>query len=267
MQPISRLSGRGEASLRTAVLRNDDLPWQDFDSDTYWRHNYSALRSEDREILQMLGDFFCEHFSSGRRRRPGHGVDIGCGTNLYPALAMVPWVDRLSLLDYSDHNVGWVRAQLEESDGAWGWEPFWEVLSGLPPYAAVADPRRALARTCRNGVSRHNIFNLPRRTWQLGTMFFVAESMTADPEEFAHATDCFLNALERGAPFAAAFMSGSAGYEVGDLGFPAVSLDCQGVHDLLRPRVRSLWTRHVGLADCPLRPGYDGMVLALGTVK
>ncbi|CAM5649016.1 hypothetical protein SANTM175S_10556 [Streptomyces antimycoticus] len=42
--------------------------------------------------------------------------------------------------------------------------------------------------------------------WDLGTMFFVAESITTSLDEFRRGVGCFMSALNPGAPFAAAFM-------------------------------------------------------------
>ena len=55
-------------------------------------------------------------------------------------------------------------------------------------------------------------------------MFFVAESITEDPEEFRAAVASFVSALKPGAPFATAFMAGSHGYPVADTCFPALPI-------------------------------------------
>ena len=59
-----------------------------------------------------------------------------------------------------------------------------------------------------------SIFDLPPRTWDLGSMFFVADGMTTDEAEFEPAVRSFLAALVPGSPFLMAFMEGSTGYDV-----------------------------------------------------
>jgi hypothetical protein len=68
------------------------------------------------------------------------------------------------------------------------------------------------------------VFELPASQWDLGTMFFVAESITEAPEEFRAAVAGFIGALRPGAPFAAAFMAGSDGYPVAGTYFPALPI-------------------------------------------
>src|SRR2546430_17725893 len=73
-------------------------------------------------------------------------------------------------------------------------------------------------------IEQASIYELPVAMWDVGTMFFVAESITGIRAEFELATKRFLQSLKPGAPFAAAFMRNSAGYEVGDVRFPAVAV-------------------------------------------
>jgi hypothetical protein len=95
-------------------------------------------------------------------------------------------------------------------------------------------------------------------------MFFVAESITKKPEEFRAAIGHFVRALTPGAPFAAAFMAGSDGYEVAETVFPAVPITPDDVMGHLtalgvdNPRVELLKTTH------RVRDGYAGMIVATG---
>jgi len=246
-------------------VSNAQARWDDFDPVAYWRHNYASLRDDDRLILTTTGDHFCRHFGAAAATGPRRGLDVGSGANLYPALAMLPWSRDLSLLDHSARNVRWLRDDLMDAADPWRWSPHWTALSHLPPYARLPEPRRALARACE--VRCTSIFDLPRRAWQLGTMFFVAESITNDPQEFIRATASFLLALQHGAPFAAAFMTHSRGYQVGGVDFPAVRLDCDQIGHALREHADSLSVQHVLPGGPVLRSGYSGMALALGTVR
>lgn len=110
------------------------------------------------------------------------------------------------------------------------------------------------------------MFDLPRHRWQLGTMFFVAESLTEDPAEFERALHAFVDSLTPGAPFATAFMSRSVGYPVAERDFPAVSIDEEMVQTLLGPLTKELKLSFFP-GDPKLRDGYDGMILALGRTR
>ena len=108
------------------------------------------------------------------------------------------------------------------------------------------------------------MFDLPEARWDLGTMFFVAESITEDPAEFRAAVAHFVGALKPGAPFAAAFMAGSDGYPVAGTDFPALPITPDDVKRHLtelgvrEPSVELLETKH------RVRDGYAGMIVATG---
>ena len=156
------------------VLHNADVEWNRFSSDDYWQQNYRELQAEGQEINRLVLRFFIAAFRD--RPRAGGGFDAGSGTNLYPALLMLPWTDRILLTDLSASNVRWLRHQLE------------------PGYA---------------GIERRSVFSLQKPRQDLGTTFFVAEDITDDPGEFRAVLARFTGALKPGSPFATAFMSGS----------------------------------------------------------
>jgi NNMT/PNMT/TEMT family len=252
------------------VLHNADVPWNTFSPQDYWQRNYRKLQAEDQEIIRRVSRFFIAAF---RDRPPARrGIDVGSGTNLYPALLMLPWTDQILLTDFSESNVGWLRQQLADEDAVWTWRPFWHELRGADRYNEIADPRKYLQEACHDkpgyaGIEQLSVFRLPKARWDLGTMFFVAESITEDPVEFRAALARFVGALKPGAPFATAFMAGSHGYPVAGTDFPALPIapdDVQqhftdlGVREL---NVELLLTEH------RVRHGYTGMIVATGVVR
>jgi hypothetical protein len=246
---------------------NADYPWDEFDSAEYFSHNYRALRHDDRQILEAIRDFFskADRSASAARDasddRPVVGLDLGSGTNLYPALAMLPFCAELTLWEFSARNVEWLRREIRSY--APSWDMFWERLALAPAYHDTADPRAVLTERAR--VRQGSVFDLPTAAWDMGTMFFVAESCTTNPAEFTAATRRFVDALRPGAPFAAAFMENSTGYDVGDRRFPAVSVTQETVRQTLEEVSGSLDVQHVDSGNNPLRDGYSGMILVLGT--
>jgi hypothetical protein len=253
------------------VLDNADAPWNMFSSDEYWRRNYAEIHPEDLEIISLVRPFLISAFADRPRAR--RAIDVGAGTNLYPALLMLPWTERILLADYSVSNVRWLREKIEEpadsAVGRWRWDGFWQEMAEAEGYRDVGDPSDRLRAACASepgcaGVERFSIFDLPEAHWDLGTMFFVAESITQKPKEFLAAVEHFLGALTPDAPFAAAFMAGSGGYEVAGTDFPAVPITKEDVEKHLielgvrEPTVQTLTTKPA------VRDGYTGMIVATG---
>lgn len=242
---------------------NADAPWDAFDPQAYVSHNYKRVIHEDAEIISIVRAHFSDHFR-GRQDRPYRGIDVGAGANLYPAFSMLPWCEEITLLDRADRNVEYLEKQRRSYDESW--DAFWHLLCQDEGYATLpGDPRDRFAQVV--GVEQGDLFALGGRRdhWSLGTMFFVAESLSTSHEEFRQAVECFMLSLTPGAPFAAAFMEGSEGYYVGDTHFPACKLG--------EPEIRSAVKRHaaeegfriskVGKPHA-VRHGYTSMIVACG---
>jgi len=197
---------------------------------------------------------------------------VGAGPNLYPAFTMLPWCDRITLFERSARNVAYLRSQRAGYDG--NWDQFWNVLCQGDEYGKEyarlgEDARPRFKESVR--VKSGNLFDLGVEgpdgrveRWDMGTMFFVAESITTSLEEFRHGVRCFMNALEPGAPFAAAFMEHSLGYAVGKHAFPARDVGAQEVRKLLQEYYADVEPVHIGEPGGLLRDGYTGMILACG---
>jgi hypothetical protein len=141
--------------------------------------------------------------------------------------------------------------------------PYWELVADLPGYRTVGDPRRELADAYE--IRRQSIFDLPERTWDLGTMFFVADGMTTVQAEFEAGVRTFLAALLPGSPFLMAFMEGSRGYEVDGKPFPSVEITPRSLAALLADLpVTGASVLRTDNSVRPLRPGYDAMLLVTG---
>jgi hypothetical protein len=265
--PSARYRG---VDLDLPPRHNEDVAWEEFAPIAYWEHNYRFLRKDDAAILKQVGLFFAQHFWSagGPYCR---GLDVGSGANLYPALTMLPWCHSITLTDVSPANVAWLRENVTAGafDRAepWGWQPFWNELARFVGYRRLDDPAARLAAVQQ--VRECSVLDLPLGDgrYDVGTMFFVAESITSYETEYEDATMRFLDALLPGAPFAAAFMDSSHGYVVDDRPYPAVhAVNAVRVEQTLiglgaRARVMKI---DVPASD-PLRDGYDGMIVAVGT--
>ena len=250
--------------LTTIGAGNNDAPWDFFDSKEYFEHNYGHLRDDDRQIIKIVTDFFVHCFDrTVPQKQLASAIDVGSGTNLYPALAMLPFSSSVTLYEHSYTNRQWLSDQLGKPKPSWKRE-FWPVIAGARgPYQKINDPLDLLA-SCAE-VTKGNIFELRPNQYNLGTMFFVAESITTRVDEFRRATLQFVNSLKPGAPYAAAFMCRSQGYFVGSTFFPACSISVDDVRSCLAPvaRIRDIET----VESHGLRDGYEGMIVATGWKK
>lgn len=240
---------------------NADARWDDFNPALYVEKNYSRVLSVDETIMSLVRTHFGDHF----RELPGqsvHGIDVGAGANLYPALSMLPWCDRITLLDRSKANLEYLRQQIAGHDGVW--ESFWRKLCLDGAYAAMpGGPWARLTEVAR--VEQGDILQPGDRRgrWRTGTMFFVAESFSTSIDEFHRAVKNFLEMLTPGAPFAAAFMEHSHGYWVGDTWFPACNVGQADISASIKRTTASVRTYRIGEPG-EVRPGYTSIILACG---
>ncbi|MFH0518301.1 SCO2525 family SAM-dependent methyltransferase [Streptomyces sp. M41] len=243
-------------------VRNADVPWDAaFDSIAYLDHNYRDLQAEDAEILHIIRDHFGDHFRK-QGVGPVSGIDVGAGVNLYPALAMLPWCDEITLFERSSSNVEYLASQVDSYEE--NWDKFWAALCRKRAYGSLdMDPRERFRKVVR--VEQGDIFDLRRHEgrWSVGTMFFVAESMTTSRSEFALGVERFMRALAPGAPFAAAFMEHSTGYHAGEHFFPACDVGESEVRASLDAFAMDFKVQRLA-AKAEVRDGYSGMIVAHG---
>jgi hypothetical protein len=248
---------------REPGTRNDAAAWSNFDAHEYWKINYASVLPEDAEIIQCASKFLIE--ACGVRSPLKRAVDVGAGANLYPALLMLPWAEHIVFTEYASPNIHWLGENLADVSGEWRWQPFWDLVAGLPCYRAVEHPRRRLAAA--HEVRTLSIFDLPPRTWDLGSMFFVADGMTTDEAEFELAVRSFLSALMPGSPFIMAFMEGSEGYVVHGVRFPAVKVTPRSLDALLADLpVTGTSVLRTDNSIRRVRPGYEAMLLVTGFI-
>lgn len=267
-------------SKGSECLRNADADWQYFNPVAYWKRNYQDLLPIDRKILAKVSLYFAGLPPLRHQDREIQALDIGTGSNLYPALTMLPLADSITLADYARPNIDWLVTSLSDTDKPWPWQSFWAQVvkhaqqsDRVHDYARDRDVRQELRK--RAHPELWSIFDLPERTWDLGTMFFVAESITEDHAEFATACRRFFGALVPEAPFAAAFMTESSGYRIDDRTFPAVQVNRSEIETVLADVVdvdglqvyEFLPSEEDTVRDQADENSFASMVLALGRVR
>ena len=249
------------ARMRPSVLDrpelgNEDVEWDLFDSDAYFQRNYGSLRSDDAQIIDIVAKFF--HDAAPPKWRT-HALDVGSGANIYPALTMLPFASTFTLCERAHTNRDWLTNELDHPHESW--QAFWRAISaGRAEYQKITEPIDLLRH--HSTVQKGSIFALEPNTYDLGTMFFVAESITTRMAEFERATQAFVRSLVPKAPFAAAFMRGSTGYSVGPNRFGACSVTEDDVERCLATEALIKDIQVVESHD--LRDGYTGMIVATG---
>lgn len=260
--PAGPLAADGRAPVaytgaKVFDVSNADCDWDHFDSDSYFEHNYSVVRDADVRIADIIADFFaanCKIYKDG-----GRAIDVGAGANLYPTLAMLPFAEHIDLAERAKSNRDWLKRQI--SSPASSWQDFWKRISyGRRRYDSVSGFTQALSR--RAHVIPGDIFQLPAERYNLGTMFFVAESITTMDKEFRRATGSFIASLRRFAPFAAAFMKDSSGYRVGGRDYPACPVDESDIERCFATIAHDVKLKTI--EDTEVRPGYAGMIVVTG---
>jgi hypothetical protein len=228
------------------------------------------LREDDREIVEIVRDFLVRKLATTRLPANARGIDVGTGANLYPALTMLPFVDHITLYEHSEANVQWLRDQTATGWPSWNeaWSQFWKLLCERPQYAAVADPVRRLTEDKHVSVVKGDVLaGADQQKFDIGTMFFVAESITGQQHEFLTAMDHFFSMLKPDAVFAMAFMEHSQGYHVGVQNFPATDIGEQEIWSCLRGHAGDFSLHRLSAEDKPLRDHYTGMIVAHGRIK
>lgn len=237
--------------MTDTLTGNAAVDWAAFDPATYVRQ-FDPPREEDLEVARRMRAHFAD--------ASGHGVDVGTGANLYPAMAMLDAenVTGVELIEHSPANADWLASTLDEPlDDMWR------------PYATCwrCAKRRMYEDAWLSESSIFDAVDFPRAFYNLGTMCCVAESITDQPAEFTAACERFLGTLKPGSPYACTFTHMSSGYMVGNAHFPAVPVAVGDVYEVLAPLSQPALTVDRITIDPPLRPGWTGLIYAEGTVR
>jgi hypothetical protein len=252
--------------------RNQDFPWDDFDSVGYLAHNYEGVLDEDRQVITFVRDFLVDVSMRFGERSTLRGIDVGTGPNLYPTLAMLPFCHEVTLYEFSKSNVDWPQGQHAAHWPSWttSWRDFWKLLCEKAPYANVDRPDMNVELSRRTKVTWGNVLD-PDKTmigsYDIGTMFFGPESISTEQAEFESALNHMLDFLRPDSPFAVALMEHSQGYPVGNTRFPGISIDHNQVIEFLTRRASYLISKHIDRGDPPIRDGYDGMIIVCGLIQ
>lgn len=238
------------------------VPWQSFDPQRYLDANYRTVLDADRDICHHLAHLYGGLAASGRRHL--RVLDVGTGPNLYPLIAALPVAASIDCGDFSQANNAYLATQLRQPSAHWS--QFAEVLADVNPLYRGLPWQDLLARKVRPRLV--DIYNLPPRSYDVVSSFFVAESITstrgtfgaAQDGSFAAAVASLVAATAPGGVLALAFMAGSTGYATAGHPFPATPVDVDDVRAALL--AAGCPDPQVVAVDALVRDGHAGMFFA-----
>lgn len=236
---------------------NSDFSWSLFDSEAYFQHYYGEPHVDDDNVIF----FACKALAEAEPRANKLDiVDVGTGPNLFPMMCALPRAARLTAWEYSSSNVDWIRAELAKDQLRPQFEHFWTVAKRS--YSEEADiPVDALAALAeRTRIVQGSIYDLPGREWDAATMFFCAESITADKSEFDLACRRFARCVRPGGALVAAFLIGSSSYEIAERPFPILNVMEDDIRRAFSQEAEIIDTQAIGIVEKEIRSGYAGML-------
>lgn len=262
------MTNAGEATATIANLENKDADWNAFDPEGYFQHYYGDPHPDDDALTYLAARALR---SVACPSRSLDIVDVGTGPSLIPLLAALPVATRLTAWEFSKPNLEWLANELTGPRLRPQWQHFWQQVKAAHSLDGANaspmlphDPLPPLVRRTR--LLRGSIFDLPPRTFDAATMFFCAESITSNIEEFQAAVSAFTETVRPGGLIAAAFLAGSTGYEVSGRRYPAVAIATEDIAACLVPRVEALEVTPIGISSTEIRSGYCGAIFVTGRI-
>lgn len=251
--PAPAVTGGQEPGLRGERLHNSDVDWDRWPVQTYLTENYREPHPADLAVIRHHAEFY-RQFEPGS---VGRSIEFGAGPNLYPLMLAASVSRRIEAVEPSAANVAYLDGQLRR-----GADPTW-----LPFYDACRALLRALPQRLDDALSivrvRHQSgLDLEQSAYDLGSMHFVAESVTEDVDEFAAFCGRFAGSVRPGGALVAAFMENMGRYHLGDGStWPGLPVDSRRVATVFAPLTTELEITRID-ADSTLPDyGYSGMVL------
>jgi hypothetical protein len=240
---------------------NSGVDWDRFDPEAYRRHYYEEPHPDDDRLARLAAEAFAGWQAP---RESIDTIDVGTGANLFPLLAALPRATSLTAYEHSRSNIAWLERTIGGDSLTQEWLHFWAVVAGAYPEPLVRglDPLRALKDRAR--VEQGSIFTLPERRFDAASMFFCAESITAERGEFRAACHAFARSVIPGGLLVAAFLLRSDGYNVADVAFPAFPVTQADVEEAFAGTAEDVGVTLIGEHDAEIRSGYSGSLLLTG---
>ncbi|MGW7466082.1 class I SAM-dependent methyltransferase [Streptomyces xantholiticus] len=233
--------------------RNRDVDWGGWPVQEYLAENYRELHPCDAAVIRHHSGFY-RQFAPGSIER---SLEFGAGPNLYPLMLAAAASRRVEAVELGAGNVAYLTRQLREGPDE-SWQPFYALCRRLDP---------ALPPALTDALSRVHIVHsdarsVPRGTYGLASMNFVAESVTEDLDEFTEFCHSFAESVRPGGYLVASFMENMPSYRIGKASrWPGCPVDRAVVHRVFAPCTERLTVTRIDTDPSLPDYGDTGMVL------
>lgn len=243
---------------------NSAYDWSKFDSESYFQHYYGEPHPDDDLVVKLTVEAFTRAYGKDAALST---LDVGTGPNLFPLFSVAPLAREITAWEYAESNVAWLKRELESTELRPQWRHWWAVAREAygPTYDLPETPIPDLKAKVR--VQQGSIFDLPEKQWDAATMFFCAESITAEHSEFERAVARFTGSVRTGGLLVGAFLVRSGGYIVADRPFPVLKLTADEIIDTFKAHTDDVKIEMIGIVDREIRSGYSGFVFATGRAR
>lgn len=218
----------------------DDTNWDLFDPIAYIGHNYVAsVLPEDHKVIDRIIERIEELQISPRSMQ--RVLNVGHGS-VFAADAVIQHLvhdkGTLELVEYGQLNLAHMHATIAR--GLQGDKSIWHKFE---KHASFKSPvyKDGLERVWQlSRVIPGSIYDLAKASYDAAFTFYCPESITSEVAEFEQAVHSFVGSVKKDGLVVMAFIRGSEGYDTPGRIFPAVSIDCEDVHALLKNKLRDL---------------------------
>jgi hypothetical protein len=241
---------------------NESYDWSKFDTDYYFGHYYNEAHPDDDALCRATTVALACAIPIGE---PLDVIDVGTGPNLLPLLTAAPRARRLTAWEFAPTNIAWLRAELAGHEPRWQWQHYWRLVREATPAGGDLPQNPLDALRGKVDVHQGSIFDLPEARWDAATMFFCAESITQQQDEFDRACGCFARAVRPGGTLVGAFLNRSDGYVVAGRDFPVLEVTPKSVLAAFGGTIADPKIEMIGIVEEQIRSGYAGMILLTAT--
>jgi arginine decarboxylase len=212
------------------------LDFWNFAPDDYLAEYYTTVGPENDSLLRFLAEASAE-IPDGASM-----LEFGCGPTLYQLVSAASRVAFIDVADRLFENLRTIETWKAQGPGAWDWTPFIRrglELEGLDPAAVDVETREGLIRQRIRRLLLCDAFDLDPlmgqgRPYDVVGVNFVAESITADHDEWRRAMTNICGLVAPGGRLIMSALEGARGWKVGTQHFPAVELSIDTLVGMLR---------------------------------
>jgi len=236
------------------LMKNADVNWGEFDPYIYLKQYYEIILDSDREIVANLVKFYKKNQPNGRF------LEVGCGPNLFPVFAALPYVDNIDIVEFGEKNISYLKQQFVSFHNIW--LQWIDLLKKLDPVYKNIDFNQCFRQ--KVVINQDNIFDLPQNKYEAVSMHFVAECLTGDVNEFYEANKKFIESIKPGGIFFASFMENSQGYDSPGKPFPAVAIEADHIRESIGFLSKDLNIQKIKSGPGIIKTIHTGILIASG---